>query len=255
LDCTWRRRLLPETEACVQQPGTVRGADGSRLKQKPVSLRLSGITSLRTRCCGRERERETYTQRVVSSDCTWRRRLLPETEACVQQPGTVRGADGSRLKQKPVSLRFSGITSLRTRFCGSKRARRYVPPLIRNRNLPGQVQPPIKTRSTVGVISLKLARSSSCRGFRIRLFIHHLLLSVEHRLLLFITWCMGWYSLGVAVKSWLCWVFAWIVVLCSLSVCCCVWLFGRTVCCFLDCSSFNFVICCLLDCLRFACVV
>jgi hypothetical protein len=30
-------KALPETEACVQQPGTVRGADGSRLKQKPVS--------------------------------------------------------------------------------------------------------------------------------------------------------------------------------------------------------------------------
>jgi hypothetical protein len=31
---------MPETEASVQQPGTVRGADGSRLKQKPVFLRI-----------------------------------------------------------------------------------------------------------------------------------------------------------------------------------------------------------------------
>jgi hypothetical protein len=64
-------------------------------------------------------------------------KALPETEACVQQPGTVRGADGSRLKQKPVSLRLSGITSLRTRFCGSKRARLTYPLWIRHRNLPG----------------------------------------------------------------------------------------------------------------------
>jgi hypothetical protein len=125
---------LPETEACVQQPGTVRGADGSRLKQKPVSFRFSGITSLRTRCCGRHIHRELLGLYEAS-------KALPETEACAQQLGTVRGADGLRLKQKPVSFRFSGITSLRTRFCGSKRARLAYPPWIRNRNHPARFNP------------------------------------------------------------------------------------------------------------------
>jgi hypothetical protein len=139
-------------------------------------------------------------------DCTRRQRLLPETEACVQQPGTVRGADGSCLKQKPVSLRFPGITSLRARSCGSKRVRLYGPPLNSKPLRPGTTL--VKTRSTVGVFSLKLAGSSSCRRVRIRLFLDHLLLSAEHRLLLFITCCVRWDFLGVAVESWLCQVFA-----------------------------------------------
>jgi hypothetical protein len=59
-------KALPETEACVQQPGTVRGADGSRLKQKPASYEFqASLACVLGSVCERGRRRYTHTQRAV----------------------------------------------------------------------------------------------------------------------------------------------------------------------------------------------
>jgi hypothetical protein len=118
---------------------------------------------------------------------------LPETEACVQHPGTVRGAEGSRLKQKPVSYDYQASLAC-VLGAVEVRERDWRTPFgfeIETTRLGSTLN---KTRSTVGVISLKLAGSSSCRGVRvrIRLFLNYLLLSMEHGLLLFKNWCVGW---------------------------------------------------------------